>query len=323
MLNQKAEANIVKRRTVLLFVSFVAVMLGVFVFGRAQFIASARVTSGGSAQMREIFNRTNQLRLQVGRQPLRFNDALAAAAYEHAAYQVANVWWGHIRPDGSRPSDRAANAGYVGAIRCCGENYYMSIDATPDLVWNFWINSRDHYNNLVNEWYNDLGVAVATDGYRKSYVMVFGVGPAVPVCSAPIVRFDASVFTGVETGTITYTVQRGDTMGNIARSYGVTIESVARANNIANPDRLMPGDQLVIPGVAPLFMQAADPAPAQSAALTPAAAAQRTHTVAPGENLFRIALRYQTTVSTLSAANGISDPTRIYVGQVLTIPGAG
>lgn len=45
-----------------------------------------------------------------------------------------------------------------------------------------------------------------------------------------------------------------------------------------------------------------------------------THTVQIGENLFRIALRYNMTVDTLAAANGISDPTRIYVGQVLTIP---
>ena len=46
-----------------------------------------------------------------------------------------------------------------------------------------------------------------------------------------------------------------------------------------------------------------------------------THTVQPGENLFRIALQYGTTVEALASANNISDPTHIYVGQVLTIPG--
>ncbi len=45
-----------------------------------------------------------------------------------------------------------------------------------------------------------------------------------------------------------------------------------------------------------------------------------THTVQTGENLFRIALRYNTTVEALAAANGITDPTRIYAGQVLVIP---
>lgn len=46
-----------------------------------------------------------------------------------------------------------------------------------------------------------------------------------------------------------------------------------------------------------------------------------THVVQPGENLFRIALRYGVDMNELAAANGITDPTRIYVGQVLVIPG--
>lgn len=45
-----------------------------------------------------------------------------------------------------------------------------------------------------------------------------------------------------------------------------------------------------------------------------------THTVQAGENLFRIALRYNLTVTDLAAANGITDPARIYAGQVLSIP---
>lgn len=47
-----------------------------------------------------------------------------------------------------------------------------------------------------------------------------------------------------------------------------------------------------------------------------------THTVQAGENLFRIALRYGYTVEYLASVNGITDPTHIYVGQVLSIPGA-
>jgi LysM repeat protein len=47
----------------------------------------------------------------------------------------------------------------------------------------------------------------------------------------------------------------------------------------------------------------------------------RQHIVQAGENLYRIALRYDLTVSELAAANGITDPTRIYAGQILMIPG--
>ena len=50
--------------------------------------------------------------------------------------------------------------------------------------------------------------------------------------------------------------------------------------------------------------------------------AQMTYTVQPGDNLFRIALRFGTTVEVLAAANQITDVTHVYVGQVLVIPGA-
>lgn len=44
-----------------------------------------------------------------------------------------------------------------------------------------------------------------------------------------------------------YIVQRGDTLWKIAKRYNVTIDSIVRANNIANPDSIVPGQQLVIP----------------------------------------------------------------------------
>jgi putative chitinase len=46
----------------------------------------------------------------------------------------------------------------------------------------------------------------------------------------------------------------------------------------------------------------------------------RIHVVQWGENLFRIAIRYGTTVEAIANANGIVNPHRIYAGQRLTIP---
>jgi putative chitinase len=47
------------------------------------------------------------------------------------------------------------------------------------------------------------------------------------------------------------------------------------------------------------------------------------HIVRWGENLFRIALRYGTTVEAIASANGIVNPNCIYAGQRLIIPGCG
>ncbi len=45
-----------------------------------------------------------------------------------------------------------------------------------------------------------------------------------------------------------------------------------------------------------------------------------TYTVVPGDTLFSIANRYATTVGAIAALNGISDPSKIRVGEYLVIP---
>jgi len=47
------------------------------------------------------------------------------------------------------------------------------------------------------------------------------------------------------------------------------------------------------------------------------------HQVQPGENLYRIGLRYGVHYTTIAAANGLPSPNWIYAGQVLCIPAAG
>jgi LysM repeat protein len=47
--------------------------------------------------------------------------------------------------------------------------------------------------------------------------------------------------------TKSYTVQSGDTLLKIARKFGLTVQQLQTANKIANPDRIYPGQVLVIP----------------------------------------------------------------------------
>ncbi len=46
----------------------------------------------------------------------------------------------------------------------------------------------------------------------------------------------------------TYTVVRGDTLGRIAARFGSTVSAIAQRNGIANPNRIFPGQVLIIPG---------------------------------------------------------------------------
>jgi LysM repeat protein len=67
-----------------------------------------------------------------------------------------------------------------------------------------------------------------------------------------------------------------------------------------------------------LIPAAAEPA---SAACTVRTDWLNRHTISRGETLYRIALRYGTNVATLANGNCLSDPSRIYAGQVLRVPG--
>ncbi|HUG31729.1 MAG TPA: LysM peptidoglycan-binding domain-containing M23 family metallopeptidase [Acidimicrobiia bacterium] len=97
-----------------------------------------------------------------------------------------------------------------------------------------------------------------------------------------------------------YTVDRGDTLGQIARDHGVSMSELARANNISNPNLIFPGQVLTIPG------QGATP--------------DITHVVSRGETLNRIATQYGTSITTIVSANAISNPNFIRIGQKILIP---
>lgn len=118
-----------------------------------------------------------------------------------------------------------------------------------------------------------------------------------------------------------YEVQRGDTLNAIARRYGLTVKDIIEANNIADPDRLFPGQKLVIPGyqmprAAPPEEAFAEPTPRPR----PGPDEFFVHTVDVGDTLSSIAKRFGVTVRRLIEVNDIEDPNMIRVGQRLVIP---
>lgn len=76
-------------------------------------------------------------------------------------------------------------------------------------------------------------------------------------------------------------------------------------------------------GIVPDADEPDEPAPAQPVAAVDLPPSGITlHTVAPGETLYRIAQQYDLTTAEVAAANSITDPTLIFVGQQLIIPGS-
>lgn len=129
-----------------------------------------------------------------------------------------------------------------------------------------------------------------------------------------------------------HTVQPGENLESIANAYGIDVATLVANNGITNPNTLYLGQVLVITpqteSVSPQPEElVTDPEPLVEA--EPAAPVVNTDsgtgatvTVQSGDTLFRIATRYGLTVSELQQANGLTDPTLIYAGQELVIPGA-
>jgi len=106
-----------------------------------------------------------------------------------------------------------------------------------------------------------------------------------------------------------HVVQPGETLFRIALAYGIQSSQLAAANNITDPTKLYAGQQLIIPS--------GD----LSAQPVSGTAATGSHIVQRGETLSQIARRYSISVSSLLAANDIANPSMIYAGQQLSIPG--
>ena len=106
------------------------------------------------------------------------------------------------------------------------------------------------------------------------------------------------------------TVQPGDTLSDIADRQGVSLNQLMQANGITNPNMVVAGQKLVLPG-----------SRRATAAAAPRALPTAPYTVKSGETLSEIADRFGTSTERLIQLNGISNPNLVVAGTRLAIPG--
>ncbi len=97
---------------------------------------------------------------------------------------------------------------------------------------------------------------------------------------------------------IQYTVRPGNTLYAIAQFFNTTVQDILTFNNISNPSDLRIGQVLTIPA---------------------GSSAGEYYVVRPGDNIWSIAQRYNTTAAQLISMNMLSNPNIIYPGQILKI----
>ena len=105
---------------------------------------------------------------------------------------------------------------------------------------------------------------------------------------------------------IMHVVRGGENLFRIALRYNTTSASIAQLNGITNVHNLRVGQRLTI-----ITCRGNDASSANDTT--------DTYVVQDGDNLFRIALRFGTTIAAIRAVNGL-DSDWVFSGQVLRIP---
>ena len=104
-------------------------------------------------------------------------------------------------------------------------------------------------------------------------------------------------------GPVVHIVQAGDNLFRISLRYGTTVKAIMVANHLTSTI-IHVGQRLVIPG-----------------SWMPPSRPKFFYIVRRGDTLYAIARRFGTTVAAVARLNGLVNPSLIYVGQRLKIPG--
>jgi uncharacterized protein YkwD len=106
----------------------------------------------------------NQERQARGLHTLTLQGQLQTAARLHSEDMACNDFLSHTGSDGSSVRDRVERQGY--SWSWIGENIYATgntSSSAPEQAFNWWMNSTPHRNNLLHEYYTEIGI-----GYRHS-----------------------------------------------------------------------------------------------------------------------------------------------------------
>ncbi|HLV35504.1 MAG TPA: LysM domain-containing protein [Spirillospora sp.] len=127
-----------------------------------------------------------------------------------------------------------------------------------------------------------------------------------------------------------YTVQYGDVLDIIAASVNLSASCIAEQSGIENPNKLRPGDTLILSAACPpydgLIPIEREPAAEASSAAAPgqggggtafrqASSVGDTYYVMRGDVLDLIGARFDLSVRCLAEANNLVNPGRIYIGD--------
>ena len=129
--------------------------------------------SGNGGLESSLIQLINQERQSRGIGTLSQQSQLAAAARVHSEDMACNDFVSHTGSDGSLPWDRALSQGYN--YSAIAENIFAG-SSSAQSIFNGWMNSTGHRNNMLNPTYTEIGVGYqywSDSTYRAYTTAVF------------------------------------------------------------------------------------------------------------------------------------------------------
>lgn len=112
-----------------------------------------------------------------------------------------------------------------------------------------------------------------------------------------------------------YRIQRGDTLGHIARRFNTSVQALREANNFSRRSILYPGKKIIVPGS---YRQVSSTKASNEAVNLENG--EKSYTVQAGDNLYNIAKRFDVSLSKIQKRNSLGRRSLLNIGKVLIIP---
>jgi len=149
----------VKRKLSFVLIVVALLLLSVATMPTNAAIQQATTLPTPTAMEQEVVDLTNQLRADLGLQPVCVSLELTLAARRHSQDMADRNYFSHTAedpaPHGAKFSERARNAGYSGSPR--GENIGAG-QTSAQSIYNGWEGSSGHYANMTKSDINEIGV---------------------------------------------------------------------------------------------------------------------------------------------------------------------
>ena len=208
------------------------------------------------------------------------------------------------------------------------QQFLAAYDNMPSPKETSWVKHTIRRGETVSTIANKYGVSqyavLAANNLSQRSKIYAGKQLIVPVpLDRDYTKSSSKTYASYEADGSVYAVRAGDTMWDIARAFGTTVDALRRVNYIERGSRIYVGQKLRIPSSATKLKD-------KNSGSTPtyasndkssSSSSKRTYKVRSGDTLWDIARSNGTSTSHIRAMNGLGRSSRIYPGQVLVVAG--